>query len=60
MVQGRPHEIVLDADKRNFEKNLGEDVREIVLTFDVAWNRANFIVAIAAFRLNATIPAIKS
>ena len=39
MVDGRPHELVPDADKRNFEKNLGEDVREIFLTFDVVWNR---------------------
>ena len=39
MVDGRPHEFVSDAHKRNFEKNLGEDVREIVFTFDVTWNR---------------------
>ena len=39
VVHCRPHEFVSDAHKRNFEKNLGEDVREIVFTFDVAWNR---------------------
>ena len=41
MVYGGPHEFVPDAGERNLEKNFGEDVREIVLTFDVLWNRDN-------------------
>ena len=39
MVDGRPHEFVSDACERDLEQDLGEDVREIFLTFDVAWNR---------------------
>ena len=35
MVYGGPHEFVPDAGERDLEKNLGEDVRIIVHTFDV-------------------------
>ena len=39
MVDGRPHEFVSDACERDLEQNLGENISEVVLTFNVAWNR---------------------